>query len=79
MTTNKHIKKLQTAKTKKPNNKRENNLVQSPYSKNVSTKVGNQFPKLVNKHFPRHHKFYKLFNKNNVKVSYSCVPNMKNN
>ena len=50
-----------------------------PYSKNVSTKVGNQFLKLINKHFPRHHKFYKLFNKNNVKVSYSCMPNMKNN
>ena len=32
---------------------------------------------LINKHFPRHHKFYKLFNKNNVKVSYSCMPNMK--
>ena len=49
-----------------------------PYSKNVSTKVGNQFLKLINKHFPRHHKFYKLFNKNNVKVSYNCMPNMKN-
>ena len=49
-----------------------------PYSKNVSAKAGNQFLKLINKHFPRHHKFYKLFNKNNVKVSYSCMPNMKN-
>ena len=48
-----------------------------PYSKNVWTKVGNQFLKLINKHFPRHHKFYKLFNKNNVKASYSCMPNMK--
>ena len=50
-----------------------------PCSKNVSTKVGNQFLKLINKHFPRHHKLYKLFNKNNVKVSYSCMPNIKNN
>ena len=49
-----------------------------PYSKNVLTKVENQFLKLINKHFPRHHKFYKQFNKNNVKVSYSCIPNMKN-
>ena len=48
------------------------------YSKNVSTKVGNQFLKLIKKHFPRHHKFYKMFNKNNVKTSYSCMPNMKN-
>ena len=43
-----------------------------------STKVRNQFLKLINKHFPRYHKFYKLFNKNKVKVSYSCLPNMKN-
>ena len=49
-----------------------------PYSKNVSTEVGNQFLKLINKHFPRHHKFYQLFNKNNAKVSYSCIINMKN-
>ena len=48
-----------------------------PYSKNVATKVGNQFLKLISKHFPRHHKFHKIFNKNNVKVSYSCMPNMK--
>ena len=47
-------------------------------SKNVLTKVGNQFLKLINKRFPRHHKLYKLFNKNNVKVSYSCMPNIKN-
>ena len=47
-----------------------------PYSKNVLSKVGNQFLKLINKHFPRHHKLYKLFNKNNVKVSYSSMPNI---
>ena len=49
-----------------------------PYSKNVVTKVGNHFLKLINKHLPRNHKLYKLFNKNNVKVSYSCMPNIKN-
>ena len=36
-----------------------------PYSKNVLTKVRNGFLKLFNKHFSRHHKLYKLFNKNN--------------
>ena len=24
-----------------------------------------------------HHKYYKLFNKKNVKISYNCMPNMK--
>ena len=31
---------------------------------------------LVNKYFPRHHKYYNLFNRNNIKLSYSCMPNM---
>ena len=66
-------------KPKSINSKNENtNLAQSPKSKDVSTKVGNQFLKFINKHFPRHRKFHKLFNKNNVNISYSCTPNMKN-
>ena len=31
---------------------------------------------LIDKHFPPH-KFYKLFNRNNVNVSYNCLPNLK--
>ena len=34
--------------------------------------------KLVDKHFPRHHKYYKLFSRNNIEVSYSCIPSMNN-
>ena len=26
--------------------------------------------------WPKHHRYYKLFNRNTVKVSYSCMPNM---
>ena len=29
------------------------------------------------KHFPQHQKFHKIFNRNNIKVSYSCMPNIK--
>ena len=32
---------------------------------------------LIDKHFPPHHKLHKLFNRNNVKISYSCLPNIK--
>ena len=32
--------------------------------------------KLVFKHFPQQHKYHSLFNKNNIKVSYSCMDNM---
>ena len=49
-----------------------------PYSVNVKTNVDKLFMRLIDKHFPRHHKFHKLFNCNNVKVSYSCMPSMKN-
>ena len=47
------------------------------YSKNITTKVGKYFLSLIDKHFPQHHKLHKLFNRNNVKISYSCLPNIK--
>ena len=45
---------------------------------NVKTNVGKLFMRLIDKHFPRHHKFHKLFNRSNVKLSHSCMPSMKN-
>ena len=33
--------------------------------------------RLIDKHFPRHHEFHKPFNRNNVKLSYSYMTNMK--
>ena len=44
------------------------------YSANVKTNVGKIFTRLVHKRFPRHHKDYNLFNRNNIKLSYSCMP-----
>ena len=49
-----------------------------PYSTNVSTKIGKEFFKLLDKHFPPHHKLYKICNRNTIKLSYSCMPNFKN-
>ena len=59
--------------------KRKRNILwfNPPFSRNVKTNLAKQFLKLIPKHFPKHHKFHKLFNKNNVKVSYSCMPNIK--
>ena len=51
-----------------------------PFSQNISTNVAKSFLDLVDKHFgslPRGHKLRKLFNRNNLKVSYSCMPSMK--
>ena len=32
---------------------------------------------LIDKHFPTDHKLHKLFNRNTVKISYSCLRNIK--
>ena len=48
-----------------------------PYSKNVKTNIGKIFLNLIKKHFPPHHKSHKLFNRNTVKISYSCMRNIK--
>ena len=59
------------------NNKRNVIWFNPPFSVNVKTKIGNYFLNLVRKHFPPRHKFSKLFNRNTIKVSYSCMPNIK--
>ena len=48
-----------------------------PYNKNVKTNIGKVFLNLIKKHFPPHRKFHKIFNKNMVKISYSCTRNIK--
>ena len=49
-----------------------------PYSVNVETNIGKTFLKLIDKHFPKTNRFHKIFNRNNVKVSYGCLPNFAN-
>ena len=48
-----------------------------PYSNNVKTNVGKQFLDLVDKCFPEDNKLHKLINRKTVKISYSCMNNMK--
>ena len=47
-----------------------------PFSQSVLTNVAKTFFQLVTKYFPRTHKLRKIFNRNTVKVSYSCMSNM---
>ena len=47
-----------------------------PYSKQVSTNTAKRFLNLLDLHFHKQHRLYKIFNRNNVKVSYSCTENM---
>ena len=48
-----------------------------PYSKNVATNIGRIFLKILDEEFPENHVLHKIFNRNTVKVSYSCMPNVK--
>ena len=45
------------------------------YSCNVAINIGKKFLLLLDKHFPKAHKLSKAFNCNNLKVSYSSMPN----
>ena len=46
-----------------------------PYSMNVKTRIGGSLFFILNKHFPKGSELHKLFNKNTIKISYSCLPN----
>ena len=47
------------------------------FSLNVSRNIGKKFFSLLGKHFQKTNQLHKLFNRNNVKVSYSSLPNFK--
>ena len=61
----------------KRNRKRNIIWFNAPFNRNVSTKIGKYFLNLLDKHFPQNHRLHKIFNRNSVKVSYSCTKNMK--
>ena len=47
-----------------------------PFSLNVKTNVAKKFLQLIDTHFPTANKLHKTFNRNTVKVSYSCTQNI---
>ena len=69
--------KLNANIQKKKNRQRNIIWYNPPFSKNVKTNIAKKFLNLTKKHFPKNHKFNKIFNKNNIKVSYSCMDSMK--
>ena len=63
--TNHQIMKLKTEVNRLKNTR-------FPFSKNVCNTIGKYFFLLIQKHFPKNRKYHEIFNKNNVKISYSC-------
>ena len=47
-----------------------------PYSMNVKTNIGGRFLALIDKCFPKAGPMGKIFNRSNLKISYSTCPNM---
>ena len=47
-----------------------------PFSKSIKTNINKTFLQLLSKHFPKNHKMHKIFNRNTVKISYSCMKNI---
>ena len=60
----------------KRNRKRKIIWFNSPFFKSVKTNIGKIFLQLLSKHFPKNHKMHKIFNRNTVKISYSCMKNI---
>ena len=66
-------------KSNKSNKKRRRNIIwfNPPFNKEVKSNIGRQFLNALRSAFPKDHKLNKLFNKNTVKLSYSCMDNMQ--
>ena len=48
-----------------------------PYCKSVRTNIGKKILQIIKKYFGHNSKFKKYLNKNNIKLSYSCLPNIE--
>ena len=74
------LKSCNTRSTQQPekNTRRKRNLTwfNPPFSSNVKTKTGKKFFNILDKYFPKHHHLHKVINKNTVKLSYCCMPNI---
>ena len=67
-------------KKREKHKNKENNMVHPPppsFSMNVATNIGKNFFSLLNECFPKNSKLHKIINKNTIKLSYSCMANMK--
>ena len=77
----KHQLKYQHPLNQKPprSQNRRRNIIwyNPPFSKNVSNNIGQTFLSIIDDEFPANHCLRKIFNRNTVKISYSCMPNVK--
>ena len=63
--------------TTRKNRKRKITWYHPPWDANVKTNLGRKFLGIVDKCFSQNHPLHKIFNRHTLKLSYSCMPNMK--
>jgi len=61
----------------KPTRQRRVIWYNPPYSRNVKTKIGSIFLRLIKDIFHTKNPLHKILNKNTLKLSYSCCPNLE--
>ena len=63
----------------KSKRKRKRNIIwfNPPYSSFIENKIGKSFRDLIDKHFKKGTLLGKLFNKNRLKISFCCLPNLE--
>ena len=67
----------QTVSSPRYNRSRKIIWFNPPYNRNVKSNTGREFLCLGDKCFPAGHKLRKIFNRNTLKLSYSCMPNVQ--
>ena len=64
-------------KAKKSKRKRKIIWYNPPFNLLTKTNLGKEFFKILDSSFPKGHPLHTTFNRNTVKLSYSCLPNMQ--
>ena len=65
------------ANRRRKNRKRNITWYNPPWDCNVRTNIGKKFLNIVDICFPKNHILHKIFNRHTLKLSYSCMPNIK--
>ena len=69
-------RKIISASDENPHIKNPVESLQFKCNINVSSNIGKCFFTILDKHFLKSHSLHKIFNRNNVKISYSSMPNI---
>ena len=72
-----HELKFEEPEKKRKQRRRKCLFFNPPYCQSVRNNIGRAFLKLIDKHFTKKHYYRKIFNRYTLKLSYSCMTNMK--